>query len=261
MAINTAIIGGTGVYDPKIFSSIREEKINTPYGTVKVMIGDYMGNEIAFMARHGDKHQVPPHLVNYRGNIAGLKQLGVKNIFATAAVGSLNMEMKPGNFVFVDQFLDFTKGRASTFVEDGVVHVDMTKPYCCRLRDLLTETAANSGLGFNSKGTYVCTEGPRFETAAEIKMFRHFGGDLVGMTSVPEVVLSREAGICYATIAIVTNYAAGISEGKLSHQEVLEMMADSSENVRSLLMNAISSLNNDIACSCCNQEEKLKPAE
>lgn len=250
MSVKIAIIGGTGVYDPKILSSVREEKIDTPYGSVKVMIGNYQGKNIAFLARHGIDHSVPPHMVNYRGNIAGLKKLGVKNIFATAAVGSLNMDMEPGQFVFVDQFLDFTKGRPSTFVEEGVVHMDMTQPYCPELRSLLSDTAKKLGLKYINGGTYVCTEGPRFETSAEIRMFRHLGGDLVGMTSVPEVVLAREAGICYASIAIVTNYAAGISPKKLSHQEVLDMMEDSAENVKSLIMHSVLGLKQDKECVC-----------
>ncbi len=250
MSVKTAIIGGTGVYDPQILSGVREERITTPYGPAKVVVGSYRGREIAFMARHGADHSVPPHLVNYRGNIACLKELGVKNIFATAAVGSLNKDMKPGQYVFVDQFLDFTKGRPSTFVEEGVVHLDMTEPYCPGLRGILAGAAEKLGLEFHRGGTYVCTEGPRFETMAEIKMFRQLGGDLVGMTSVPEVVLAREAGICYAAIAMVTNFAAGISAGKLSHQEVVDMMAENAEKLRSLIMQAILDLDGDRHCSC-----------
>jgi 5'-methylthioadenosine phosphorylase len=248
--VKVAIIGGTGVYDPRILSGIREEKIATPYGNVRVMVGKYRNKKIAFMARHGEDHSVPPHLVNYRGNIAGLKKLGVKNIFATAAVGSINHDMKPGQLVFVDQFLDFTKGRPSTFVEKGVVHLDMTEPYCPRLRKLLANTAEKLGLEFHRDGTYVCAEGPRFETAAEIKMYRQLGGDLVGMTSVPETVLAREAEICYAAIAMVTNYGAGISGQKLTHQEVVDFMMESSEKIKKLIMQAVSDLDEDGECPC-----------
>lgn len=250
MTVKIAIIGGTGVYDPQILSGIKEEKIATPFGTVRAVTGTYQHREIAFMARHGADHSVPPHLVNYRGNIAALKELGVRSILATAAVGSLNPDMKPGQFVFADQFLDFTKGRPSTFVEEGVVHLDMTDPYCPRLRKLLTATAGGLGVEFHGKGNYVCTEGPRFETAAEIRMFRQLGGDLVGMTSVPEVVLAREMEMCYATIAMVTNFAAGISPNKLTHQEVVEVMARNAANLRKLIMQAISSLDADEPCEC-----------
>lgn len=250
MTVRIAIIGGTGVYDPNILTDIREQKIETRFGKVKVKIGTYQGKEVAFMARHGEDHSVPPHLVNYRGNIAALKKLGVKSIFATAAVGSLNQDMKPKQFVFIDQFLDFTKGRPSTFVEEGVVHLDMTDPYCPELRKTLAGAARELGLEHHTAGTYVCAEGPRFETPAEIKMYRQLGGDLVGMTSVPEVVLAREAEMCYATIAMVTNFAAGISPTKLSHQEVVEIMAENAENLRRLIMQAVSGLDEERSCLC-----------
>lgn len=250
MPVKVAIIGGTGVYDPNILSGIREEEIVTPYGGVRVVIGGYQNIEVAFMARHGKDHSVPPHMVNYRGNIAGLKKLGVKNIIATAAVGSINPDMEPGQFVFIDQFLDFTKGRHSTFVEKGVVHLDMTEPYCSRIRNLLVKTADKTGIKYHGSGTYVCAEGPRFETAAEIRMFRQLGGDLVGMTSVPEVVLAREAEICYATVAMVTNFGAGISRHKLTHREVVECMAGNAENLKKMIMQAITDLKLDDPCAC-----------
>ncbi|SFG39701.1 5'-methylthioadenosine phosphorylase [Desulfotomaculum arcticum] len=255
MNTKIAIIGGTGVYDPNILTDIAEEKVDTPFGQAKVKIGSYLTKRVAFMARHGEEHSVPPHLVNYRANIYALKMLGVKNIFATAAVGSLNPEMKPKDFVFMDQFLDFTKTRAQTFVEDGVIHLDMTDPYCPRIRKVLREAAEKLGLAHHNYGTYVCAEGPRFETPAEIKMYKQLGGDLVGMTSVPEVVLAREAGICYATIAMVTNFAAGISPTKLSHQEVVDIMDENAQNLRNLAMEAIANLNEDEACPCIPRED------
>lgn len=250
MSVGIAIIGGTGVYDPSILSNIRDEEVSTPFGATRVKIGNYQGREVAFMARHGADHSVPPHLVNYRANIWALKQLGVKSIFATAAVGSLNIDMQPKDFVFMDQFLDFTKTRHQTFVEKGVVHLDMTEPYCPELRKIMAGSAVKLGLPHHNKGTYVCAEGPRFETPAEIKMFNMLGGELVGMTSVPEVVLAREAQMCYATIAMVTNYAAGISPTPLSHQEVVDIMAENAENLRLLVMDAINALNPERNCLC-----------
>jgi len=250
MTIKIGIIGGTGVYDPNILDEIRDEKVDTPWGQVIVKTGVYKGKPVAFMARHGEDHSVPPHLVNYRANIMALKKLGVKSIFATAAVGSLNKDMKPKDFVFIDQFLDFTKSRPQTFVEDGVVHLDMTDPYCPQLRRVLEKSAQDLGLSYHSKGTYVCTEGPRFETPAEVRMFAQLGGDLAGMTSVPEVVLAREAQMCYATIAMVTNFGAGISPDRLSHQEVLDIMAENGENLRKLVMNTIALLDEDRTCLC-----------
>ena len=255
MTVRIAIIGGTGVYDPNILKDIRELELTTPFGNSRVKIGNYQGIEVAFMARHGSDHSVPPHLVNYRANIWGLKELGVKNIFATAAVGSLNLEMKPKDFVFMDQFLDFTRSRHQTFVEQGVVHLDMTDPYCPQLRQTLAGSASKLGLPSHVKGTYVCVEGPRFETPAEIRMFKMLGGELVGMTSVPEVVLAREAQMCYATIAMVTNYAAGISPTHLSHQEVVDIMAENAENLRLLVMDAIAALDPGRECLCHRSPE------
>ena len=253
MTVRIAIIGGTGVYNPEILDDIRPEQVSTPYGDISVNIGSYRGKEVAFMARHGQAHTVPPHRVNYRANIAGLKRLGVRSILATAAVGSLNRAMKPGGFVFVDQFLDFTKSRPQTFFDgdqNGVVHCDFTDPYCPELREILVRAAWELRQPAASGGTYACTEGPRFETAAEITMIRQLGGDLVGMTGVPEVVLAREAEMCYATIAMVTNFAAGISPARLTHEEVLQVMSLNAENLRRLIMQAISLIDDNRECAC-----------
>lgn len=253
MAVRVAVIGGTGVYDPELLQDLREERVGTPYGEVGLQVGRFQGREVAFMARHGQQHSVPPHLVNYRANIMALKQLGVKNILATAAVGSLNLDMKPGELVFCDQFLDFTKSRIQTFYDggpEGVVHMDMTEPYCPELRASLKQAAESLKLTVHSLGTYVATEGPRFETPAEIRMFRHLGGDLVGMTGVPEVVLAREAEICYANICMVTNYAAGISPHRLTHEEVLEAMQVNAVRIRSLIGEAVALIDPERECLC-----------
>lgn len=237
-----AIIGGTGVYDPRLLEDVREERVETPYGAVSLQAGVHRGVEVAFMQRHGAGHAVPPHKINYRANIWGLKLLGVKHILATAAVGSLAEAMRPGHFVIIDQFLDFTNARQQTFFdggEPGVVHTDMTEPYCPSLRSVLVETGRRQGLDLHTEGVYVCTEGPRFETAAEIRAFRALGGHVVGMTNVPEAVLAREAGLCYAVMATVTNMAAGISEDPLTHDEVVEIMSQNVDRVRRLALEAI----------------------
>lgn len=248
-----AIIGGTGVYDPRILTDIIEEEIITPYGPVQYKQGTYLNHMVAFIPRHGSRHSIPPHLINYRANIWAMKKLGVQNIISTTAVGSLNLAMKPGDFVLVDQFLDFTKARTGTFYEGGsrgVVHVDMTEPYCPSLRKVVLDAGQQTDISVHAKGTYVCTEGPRFETPAEIKAFTLLGGDLVGMTNVPEVVLAREAEICYSTISMVTNYAAGISPLPLTHGEVLDTMRDNSEKIKTLIMKTIELLNPDTDCTC-----------
>jgi len=252
MKAKIAIIGGTGVYDPRMLEGIREEYIETKYGQAAVKIGTCEGKAVAFLARHGTGHSVPPHKVNYRANIRALKELGVEKVIATAAVGSLNPAMKPGEFVLVDQFMDFTKNRIGTFFEgeEGVVHVDMTDPYCAEVRKVLARAGAGLPVEIHDGGTYVCTEGPRFETPAEIHMYRKLGGDLVGMTSVPEVVLAREAEMCYAAIAMVTNFAAGISTTLLTHAEVVETMNKNAENLKNMVRKAISILTDDRPCLC-----------
>lgn len=248
-----AVIGGTGVYDPALLESIKEHTMTNRFGEAKVMVGSYKGEELAFIPRHGADHSAAPHLINYRANIMALKQLGVENILATAAVGSLLLDFKPGEFVLADQFLDFTKTRDNTFYEggaDGVVHCDMTVPYCPDLRAAIQKSGAELDLVVHNGGTYVCTEGPRFETAAEIQMFKILGGQVIGMTSVPEVCLARELGICYANISIVTNYAAGIAHGILTHSEVVEMMQGSINNIRRMIMESVKYIASEKNCDC-----------
>lgn len=253
MKVDLAVIGGTGVYNAEMLSKTKEIDIENRYGKVSILTGEYQNRRIAFLSRHGKGHSVPPHLINYRANIMALKELGVKRIIATAAVGSLNEKMKPQDFVIVDQFLDFTKNRQSTFFEggsEGVVHTDVTQPYCPDLGGFIYQKAQELGLSVHQGGCYVTAEGPRFETPAEIKMYKMLGGDLVGMTSVPEVVLAREAGICYATVAMVTNFAAGISKEALSHAEVLEVMGLLSNNISKLIMAVLGEVPLKGSCSC-----------
>jgi 5'-methylthioadenosine phosphorylase len=251
--IEIAVIGGTGVYRADMLENPSEIEYQTEYGTAALLVGTYAGKKIAFLNRHGQGHSVPPHLINYRANIQALKELGTKCIIATAAVGSLNERMGPHDFVLIDQFLDFTKSRKCTFFEgrpEGVIHVDVTEPYCPQIRKHIFDQAAALGLRVHQGGCYVCAEGPRFETPAEIKMFKMLGGDLVGMTSVPEVVLAREAEICYAAVCMVTNYAAGISPAVLSHQEVLDEMKAMSRDVSKLIMAVLQSLPSADDCVC-----------
>lgn len=253
MKADIAIIGGSGLYDMDIMTGVEQVTIETKYGEAAAAVGLMEGKRVAFMPRHGAKHSVPPHLVNYRANIAALEQIGVKRILATVSVGSLNMDMKPGHLVFVNQFIDFTKSRPSTFFEggeDGVVHTDVTDPYCRQLRELLMDVSRDLDRPVHKDGVYVCTEGPRYETPAEIKMFRILGGDLVGMTNVPEVVLAREKGICYAAIAVVTNFAAGISPHPLTHREVLDEMRASHQDLRELLKRAVLAVPEERKCTC-----------
>ena len=240
------IIGGSGVYEITSKADNVEKKIvNTDYGDVEVSILDIFEKKVAFIPRHASGHSIPPHKINFRANIDALKQIGVTKVIATNSVGSMNLEMPPGSFVIPDDFLDFSQNRAKTFYEDKVVHIDVTKPYCESLRDVLNESG-DVILG----GTYVCTEGPRFETPAEIRMFKMLGGDLVGMTGLPEVTLAREREMCYNSICIVSNYASGISEDNLTIDEVFEMVSEKEVELLELLYNFIRNVDDSADCEC-----------
>jgi 5'-methylthioadenosine phosphorylase len=246
-----AMIGGTGVY-AFFAGKVATVEVATPYGTVLVDRGLVGGTEVAFLPRHGREHRVPPHRVNYRANIAALRESGVKSILATAAVGTISEAMPPGSLVALTQFLDFTRGRANTFFdgEDGkVVHTDMTQPYCPHLRQELLTAAQAIGEELRAEAVYACAEGPRFETPAEIRMFRQLGADLVGMTGLPEVVLAREAGICYAAVAICTNWAAGVTPARVEHEQVTDFMAQHTPRLLALFRETIRT-HTEIACAC-----------
>jgi len=223
-------IGGTGSYKPVTDSQKRT--IRTPFGDAIVYLTQLGNKEIAFIARHGIKHSFPPHMVNYRANIYALHQLGVSKVITTSAVGSLIKDIPPGSFVLPDQFIDFTKNRPNTFFDgkfevtlhsgekrSGVIHIDLTNPYCPDIHKLIQSVGNECAIDIYDKGVYVCTEGPRFETPAEINAFRILGGTLVGMTSVTECILARELGMCLSTICLVTNFAAGMQD-KISLEEV-----------------------------------------
>lgn len=247
-----ALIGGTGI-DKLPLQEQRSINVDTPYGPVGMDEGRIGQTKLFFLKRHGLGHAIPPHLVNYRGNIWALKQIGVQKILATGAVGSISRRFKAGDIVLPDQFLDFTKNRIQTFYEGGdlgVLHVDVSEPYCPDLRRSICLAAESMGLRIKDKGVYVCTEGPRFETPAEIKMFRMLGGEFVGMTGVPEVVLARELGICYATIALVTNAAAGISKQPLTHAEVIDTMNMLGETVTDLIIKTCAFVKEEQDCYC-----------
>jgi len=220
------IIGGSGVYDVDELKNISENNLITPFGIFEYIMGEYENKEVVFVTRHGKGHTLPPHMISYKKIIWGMKELGVEKIIATSASGSLNLNMKPGDFVIIDQFIDFTDSREITFFDTpgNVVHTDMTEPYCEYLRILIKDIMMALNLSFHEKGTYVTMNGPRYETKAEINMLKILGGDIVGMTGTPEVILANEMKICYASIGIVTNFAAGISDKKISHEEVIEMM-------------------------------------
>ncbi|HVF11031.1 MAG TPA: MTAP family purine nucleoside phosphorylase [Abditibacteriaceae bacterium] len=253
-----AIIGGTGFDwrgEHALFSDALGELIHTRWGTAHITrarLRQDGGRDIVFLHRHADPHvperrRIPPHKINYRANVAALKQIGVTGILASTAVGSLRPEWPAGTLVLLDQFIDCTTARAKTFFDEQPVHVDVTEPYCGGLRALLQQVAAEANIELQEKGTYLCTDGPRFETPAEIRAYAKWGADVVGMTGVPEAVLAREASISYAGVSIVTNIAAGISPHPLTQSEVLTTMRATFPRVAQLFLSAALAYKDDPA--------------
>jgi 5'-methylthioadenosine phosphorylase len=246
------IIGGSGL--EKFLTGLKSIDRDTPYGLVRVYRGEISGVEIVFVPRHGPEHEYPPHKVNYRGNLYALVSSGVDKVIATSAVGSLNDALPPGSLVLIDQFIDFTK-RNISFYDDVVVHVDVTKPYCIHMNRIIFGWGKKLNIPVRYGGTYVCTEGPRFETSAEINMFRMIGADVVGMTNVPEVVLAREIGVHYSLLSVVTNYAAGMQE-RVSQDEVVEIMAKVSRKIVKLISASLPDINRiDVDDDCIQFRE------
>jgi 5'-methylthioadenosine phosphorylase len=255
------IIGGSGLYGMQGLSALEGISLSTPFGepSAPYMKGKFDGHEVIFLARHGVPHRIAPHKVNYRANIWGFKELGVQRIISVSAVGGISPEAAPGSLVLPDQIIDMTQGaRPSTFYEaDRVIHVDFTSPYCPEMRERLLQASRTSGIPLKNTGTYLCVNGPRLETAAEIRYFSRIGADVVGMTAMPEAVLARELEICFAGISVVTNAAAGISENKLTTTEVVETMQRSAGLLEKLLLAAIPAMPAHRACTC---KDALKDA-
>lgn len=255
-----AIVGGSGVDVSGLLADVTTETVVTAHGDVGVELGTFAGREVVFLRRHGRGHTVPPHRVNYRANVAALAALGVTRVLATAAVGSVTPHLELGTFAVVDNFLDFTKRRPASFFdggEDGVAHVDVTWPYCPELRAVALERGRAAELPVHDGGVYACTEGPRFESAAEIRMLAQLGGDVVGMTGVPEVVLARELGLCYAALAMVTNLAAGLRPEPVTHHEVLAAQRANADTLARLLRDVIPAVPPERGCGCPARPEPI----
>lgn len=253
MRIKVAIIGGSGMDDPKLLKDIQEKSVKTPYGepSSSLVTGKIGETSIVILARHGNDHSIYPTGVNFRANIQAIKDEGCTHILATTAVGSLREAIKPEDFVFMDQFIDFTKHRSLTFHTDNVVHTAMSEPFCGQLRALLGETARELGLRYHGKGTVVSIEGPRFSTRAESHMFRLLGGDVINMSTVPEVILARELGICYQSIAMSTDYDCWREgEEAVTWDMIVKVMTKNVDNVKRIILNTIPKITFD-ECSCC----------
>ncbi|OQW77928.1 MAG: 5'-methylthioadenosine phosphorylase [Proteobacteria bacterium ST_bin11] len=238
--MTVAIIGGTGLTQIEDLIITGEERVSTPFGepSAAYLLGELSGQKLVFLARHGNPHQIPPHKINYRANIWGLKELGVTEIIGVAAVGGIGTEMAPAVIAIPDQLIDYSYGREHTFFADNlehVTHIDFTEPYTPSLRARIMQAAEQANISTTPSGTYGCTQGPRLETVAEIKRMAKDGCDLVGMTGMPEAALARELGLAYANISVVANWAAGVVEGDTTMAEIEKNLAVGMANAIALL--------------------------
>ena len=249
------VVGGSGLYQMKGLEDIREERLTTPFGDPSdvYMLGHLDGEEVAFLPRHGRGHRLLPSELNYRANIYGFKSLGVEFIISVGAVGSLKEKIKPLDIVMVDQFVDRTnQDRKMTFFGDGIAaHISFADPICPVLHDLLLGCAASVGAQVHPQGTYLNMEGPAFSTRAESKLYRSWGLDVIGMTNLAEAKLAREAEICYATMAMVTDYDVWHEEEEdVSIETVIENLTKNAERAQEILRKAVKQIPQKRNCSC-----------
>lgn len=250
------VFGGSGFYS--FLEDVEEITVPTPYGAPsdKIAVARIGDKRVAFLPRHGKDHRYPPHKIPYRANLYAMKELGVKQIIAPTASGSLQPHIKPGDFVVCDQFVDRTWGREDTFFEGPVVrHVSAVYPYCHRLRKLAVETGKEQGITIHDGGTVVVIQGPRFSTKAESRWFSSMGWEVINMTQYPEVILARELGMCYVNIALITDYDAGL-EGRddiapVTEEEVFRVFKENNDKVRNLILAMIEKMDVDVECDCC----------
>ncbi|MBZ0187254.1 MAG: S-methyl-5'-thioadenosine phosphorylase [Candidatus Obscuribacterales bacterium] len=256
------VFGGSGFY--KLLENYEEKTVETPYGPTsgRIAIGTLAGKKVAFMPRHGADHQYPPHRINYRANVWAMKSLGVTRLIAPCAAGSLQKDVKPGDFVVCDQFVDRTSARKDTFYDGPVTtHVSAADPYCKELRGLTVKAGKDSGITMHDKGTVVVIQGPRFSTRSESAWFSSQGWEVINMTQYPEVHLAREVELCVVNISLITDYDCGL-EGNVdpvSHSEVVKVFAENNSKLLTLLTKLISSIPAK-RTEKCNCAETLKGA-
>lgn len=249
------IFGGSGFYS--LLDDVQEITMETPYGAPsdQIAIAEIAGKRVAFLPRHGKQHQFPPHLINYRANLWAMKSLGVKQIIGPCAAGSLQANVKPGEFVVIDQFVNRTWGRKDTFFDGPITrHLAAAEPYCSRMRKVAIDSAKQLGITVHETGTVVVIQGPRFSTKSESREFSKNGWEVINMTQYPEGWLARELGICYVNIALITDYDVGL-EGNpeikpVTHEEVLKVFSTNNDKLRNLLFAMIENLVDDPDCSC-----------
>src|ERR1700719_4589054 len=255
--IRIGIIGGSGLYAMKGLTDTKEVRVKTPFGDPSdaIVTGTLEGGRVAFLARHGRGHRISPSDINYRANICALKMLGVERVISASAVGSLRDDLPPLDFLIPDQFFDRTRSRVSTFFGGGVVgivaHVSFDKPTCTHLSAHLAEACDSAGVKAHRGGTYVCMEGPQFSTLAESHPYRQLRFDVIGMTNLTEAKLAREAEICYATIAMITDYDCWHPQhDAVTLTEILENLTRNTANVQTVLHQAVREVPDDRGCKC-----------
>src|SRR5690242_4109995 len=248
------IIGGSGLYSMSGLTGTREVRVKTPFGEPSdaVVLGTLEGKRVAFLARHGRGHRILPSEINYRANIYAMKLLGAERIISVSAVGSLKEELRPGEFLVVDQFVDRTKNRVSTFFGEGLVaHVGFDKPVCVQVSGVLADASVHCGVKVHRRGTYVCIEGPQFSTLAEANMHRQLGFEVIGMTNVTEAKLAREAEICYATIAMITDFDCWHPEHEsVTASQIIATLVQNAENAQRVLREAVHAMPEERNCKC-----------
>ncbi len=248
------VIGGSGLYDIEGLTDIKEEKISTPFGeTSDLLISGILNDrEIVFMPRHARGHRFLPTEVNYKANIYAMKKVGVEAIISVSAVGSMKEEIAPGHLVIPDQFFDHTKLRSSTFFGNGIVgHVSLADPVCSDLASLLSETGKKLGYTVHKAGTYICMEGPQFSTRGESKIYRQWGVSIIGMTNISEVKLAREAEMCYATLALSTDYDCWHeSEEDVNAEMVVEVINKNVKAAKNIIKDIVAKIPENFTCAC-----------
>ena len=250
------VIGGSGLYAMPGLTNVHEELVTTPFGDPSdaFILGELEGRNVAFLARHGRGHRILPSELNFRANIFAMKTLGVERILSVSAVGSLKEEHKPTDFVIPDQFIDRTYARVATFFGDGIVaHVGFGDPVCATVASVFKRACDAVGVVGKSSGTYVCMEGPQFSTRAESNLYRSWGADVIGMTNLQEAKLAREAEICYATMAMVTDYDCW-REGHddVTVDQVVAVMHRNADNAAKVVRSAIAAMPTQKSCACCD---------
>ena len=253
--VEIGVFGGSGFYS--LLENAEERRIETPYGPPSdvVTIGEIAGKRVAFLPRHGKTHSHPPHMVNFRANVYAMHSLGVKRIIGPSAVGSLQPQIKPGDFVVVDQFVDRTRGRKDTFYDGPITtHVSSADPYCPQLRQLAIEVTKDLGIPCHESGTNVVIQGPRFSTKAESRWFTRMGWEVVGMTQYPECILARELEMCYASIALCTDYDTGLvglpGTEPVSADQIIHMLHSNIERVKAVIVEMVKRMPAERMCEC-----------